>query len=154
MTFLPVLNQTRMAKLHKDYELDSDLSRIQFERVHPWLTTTYWSPGISMEKVIRAAQNSSMVVGAFFEGVQVAYLRVVSDRTTFAWVCDVYVDETHRGNGLAKTMLSHAMEDPDHQNLRRWLLATKDAHRVYDKLGFEAIKVPSRWMVCGSNPSE
>ena len=139
---------------HQSFELDTDLARIQFQAVHSWLTETYWSPGISLGKVIKAAENSSMVVGCYLSETQVGYVRIVSDKTTFAWVCDVFVHLDHRGKGIARAMLAFAMSEPDHQDLRRWLLATKDAHGVYQQLGFEAIKVPSRWMIFGSNPPE
>ncbi len=118
-----------------------------FETVHGWLTTTYWSPGVSRETVERAAHYSSMVVNAFEGDQQVGYCRIVSDRTTFAWVCDVYVEEGFRGKGLARTMVSTAVNDPEHQGLRRWLLATRDAHGVYEQIGFEPLVEPARWMV-------
>ncbi len=117
------------------------------ERVHCWLSSTYWSPGISREKVERAAQYSSLVVGVYCEGVQVAYCRVVSDRTTFAYICDVIVDETHRGKGIGKAMIRFVLEHPEHQGLRRWILATKDAHGVYADVGFQPLVMPERWMV-------
>ena len=136
------------------YELDSDRKRMQFDRVQTWLTTTYWSPRIGYDSVVRAAEHSSLVVGAFHKNIQMGYLRVVSDRTTFAWVCDVYVDEKHRGRGLARAMTEFALADPDHQRMRRWLLATLDAHGVYSKCGFEVIGAPERWMVKGANPPQ
>jgi GNAT superfamily N-acetyltransferase len=135
-----------MKQLYQQYEIDDDLSRVDFAQVHGWLATTYWSPGISREKVERAARYSSLVVGVYHQQVQVAYLRVVSDQTTFAWICDVFVDDAHRGQGLARRMVRFALEHPDHQGLRRWLLATKDAHGVYAKAGFEALPSPERWM--------
>ena len=119
---------------------------MQFELVHSWLTATYWSPGVSHERVVRAAENSAIVVGAFLDGEQVGYLRVVSDRTSFAWICDVYVDEAHRKKGLAKAMTRFALEHPEHQGLRRWLLATRDAHDVYSECGFKPLPLPERWM--------
>jgi GNAT superfamily N-acetyltransferase len=136
-----------------DYELDTAIERVQFARVHGWLTESYWSPGISFERVVHAAEGSSLVVSAYRGNEQVGYLRVVSDRTTFAWVCDVIVDEAHRGKGLARAMLNFALEHPDHQGLRRWILATKDAHGVYAACGFEPLKAPERWMLRGGNPS-
>jgi len=130
-----------------DYELDRDLARVQFGRVHAWLTETYWSPGITLERVIRAAEHSSFVVGAYFGGEQVGYMRVVSDRTTFGWICDVFVEQSHRGKGLAKAMVHYALDHPDHQDMRRWLLATKDAHPIYSQCGFKLLPQPERWMV-------
>ncbi len=127
--------------------LDDELARIDFARVHAWLASAYWSPGISREKVERAAQNSSLVVGAYRDSLQVGYLRVVSDKTSFAWICDVYVDEAHRGLGIARAMVRFALAHPDHQGLRRWLLATRDAHGVYGSAGFEPLPEPQRWMI-------
>jgi GNAT superfamily N-acetyltransferase len=135
------------------YELDSEFSRIQLVTVHRWLEGAYWSPGVSYTNVVRAAENSSLVVGAYQGESQVGYLRVVSDRTSFAWLCDVFVDESHRGKGIAKAMVRFALEDPNHQGLRRWVLATKDAHVVYAACGFEPLKAPERWMLYGANPS-
>jgi GNAT superfamily N-acetyltransferase len=132
------------------YELDDSLERIDFERVHGWLTKTYWSPGISRETVERGALHSSLVVGAYHEETQVGYLRVVSDTTRFAWICDVYVGEAHRGKGLAKAMVQYALEHPDHREVRRWLLATADAHAIYQAVGFNPLPSPERWMIYSS----
>src|SRR5215212_4424295 len=107
-----------MVGKHGDYEIDDDLARVDFGRVYHWLASSYWSPGVPREKVEKAAQGSSLVVGAYLNGEQAGYLRVVSDRATFAWVCDVFVAEEHRGRGLAKAMVQYALEHPDHQGLR------------------------------------
>lgn len=128
------------------YEIDDSLPRIDFGRVHGWLSATYWSPGVAREKVERAARNSSLVVGAYAGPQQAAYLRIISDRTTFAWVADVFVDEAHRGRGLARAMVGFALAHPDYQNLRRWVLATRDAHPVYAGVGFAPLPYPERWM--------
>lgn len=133
-------------RMHGEYEIDADRSRLDFEKVQSMLCETYWSPGITLEKVIKAAEGSSLVVGAYKDGRQVGYLRIVSDRATFAWVSDVIVDEAHRGKGLAQAMTQFAIEDPHHQGLRRWVLATRDAHGVYEKCGFSVITNPERWM--------
>ena len=106
------------------------------------------------EKVVNAAENSSLVVSAYKGDIQIGYLRVVSDRTSFAWVCDVFVTPKHRGKGIAKAMVNFALTHPDHQDMRRWLLATKDAHEIYATCGFEPIKAISRWMVRGANPAD
>ena len=131
---------------HGDYEIDTDLSRVQFDRVHAWLASSYWSPGIAREKVEKAAANSSLVVCAYRDGEQAAYLRIISDKTTFAWVCDVFVGEAHRKKGLAKAMVKFAIGHPDYQGFRRWVLATKDAHAVYAECGFAPVPFPERWM--------
>ncbi len=131
---------------HNDYTLDDSSHRIDFAQVHAWLATTYWSPNISRQLVEKAAANSSLVIGCYLNDTQVGFARVVSDRATFAWLCDVYVAESHRGKGIAKAMVAFALNHPDHQNLRRWLLATQDAHGVYASLGFQPLPNPERWM--------
>ena len=130
-----------------EYVISKDKSKLDLPKVHSWLTGSYWSPGVSLEKVERAALHSSLVIGAYIGVEQVGYLRVVSDKTHFAWVADVWVDEPHRGKGLAKKMVQAALEDPDHQGLRRWVLATRDAHDVYSACGFIPLPEPERWMV-------
>jgi GNAT superfamily N-acetyltransferase len=128
-------------------ELKEGLECVDFERVHQWLTTSYWSPGISLEKVRRAAAGTSLVVSAFVDDRQVGYMRVISDRATFAWIADVYVDELQRGKGIAKGMIEFALQHPEHQGLRRWVLATRDAHAVYESCGFGPLWEPHRWMI-------
>ena len=132
---------------HNSYEIDDAPERLDFDRIHGWLRTAYWSPDVPRERVERAARHSSLVIGAYQAGVQVGYMRVVSDRTTFAYLCDVYVEEAHRGQGVAKAMVRLALSHPEHQNLRRWLLVTRDAQPVYAGVGFQSLPLPERWMV-------
>ena len=136
-----------MRALLSDLEIDDDLSRVDFDRVHSWLTTTYWSPGVSRELVERAARGSATVIGVYAGAQQVAYCRIVSDKATFAWLCDVFVDETFRGRGIAKAMVRFALDLPYSAELRRWILATRDAHEVYAECGFVQLPNPDRWMV-------
>jgi GNAT superfamily N-acetyltransferase len=132
---------------HDRYELDDDRDRVNVHRVHGWLTSSYWSPGVSREVVERALRGSSLVVSAYLNDEQVGYLRVVSDKATFAWICDVWVDQPHRGKGLARAMVNFALAHPDHQGLRRWVLATRDAHEIYAACGFQPLPEPQRWMI-------
>jgi GNAT superfamily N-acetyltransferase len=132
---------------HNGYEIDETRERLDFDRIHIWLRAAYWSPDVPRDKVERAAQHSSLVIGAYRASAQVGYMRVVSDRTTFAYLCDVYVDEAHRGQGIAKAMVRFALSHPEHQGLRRWLLATRDAQPVYAGVGFQALPLPERWML-------
>jgi GNAT superfamily N-acetyltransferase len=131
-----------------DYEISSDIGRIHWQRVQEWLASSYWTPGISLERVKRAGENSALLLGAYKNGEQVGYLRVISDRTRFAYLCDVWVEEQHRGKGLARRMVQTALEHPDFATVN-WLLATVDAHRVYAKLGFTPLRNPERWMSKG-----
>jgi GNAT superfamily N-acetyltransferase len=133
---------------NQDWELSSDLSRIDWPRVHGWLSSSYWSPGISLERVKRGAENSALVLGAFVGVEQVGFLRVVSDKSRFAYICDVWVDEKHRAKGLARGMVQFALNHPDFTTVN-WLLATVDAHGVYAKLGFTPLSNPERFMSKG-----
>jgi GNAT superfamily N-acetyltransferase len=119
---------------------------VQIDIVHPALAASYWSPGIRREVVEHAIRNS-LVIAAYERatGRQVAFARVVTDYATFAWLCDVFVDEAHRGRGIAKRMLSALIDDPRLQTLRRWCLATKDAHELYRPFGFTPVPA-ERWM--------
>jgi GNAT superfamily N-acetyltransferase len=130
-----------------NYELIEGLERIDFERVREWLSNLWW-PGVRREAVERSARGSSLVIGVYERSTrkQVAYTRVISDMTTFAWLCDVVVDEAHRGRGIGRAMVRYALAHPEHQGLRRWMLSTGDAHRVYAACGFEPYPDPSRIM--------
>jgi len=132
----------------KDFELSSDVSRIDWQRVQGWLSSSYWSPGISLERVKRGAENSALALGAYAGQEQIGFLRVVSDKSRFAYICDVWVDENHRGKGIARSMVQFALNHPDFTTVN-WLLATVDAHGVYAKLGFTPLSNPERWMSKG-----
>ncbi|MEP6757009.1 MAG: GNAT family N-acetyltransferase [Chthonomonadales bacterium] len=125
---------------------------VQFDRVHSWLTETYWSPGISKDRVMRAAEHSSLIVSAFLGDQQVGYLRVVSDKTHFGYFCDVIVSPDHRGRGIGRTMVQYALGHPEYAGMRRWMLATKDAHGVYEGVGFSLLDNPENWMILRPEP--
>jgi GNAT superfamily N-acetyltransferase len=126
-------------------ELDDDRSRLDFARVHAWLASSYWSPGIARALVERAAAGSHCL-GAYAGGVQVGYARAISDRATFVWIADVWVDEAVRGEGLGQRMVRWFVEHPDYVGVRRMALVTRDAHGVYEKVGFQAPLKPELYM--------
>ena len=115
------------------------------DALHGLLAQSYWSPGIPRETVSRACANSLCAI-ARENGVLVGFARVVTDRATFAWLCDVIVAPTHRGRGFGRSLVAALRAHPDLQGLRRWLLATRDAHGVYAPLGFAALAAPERMM--------
>lgn len=127
------------------YEISTDSARLDVDAIHAFLTRSYWSPGIPRATVARAIANS-LCFGAFWQGQQVGFARVVTDRTTFAYLCDVYVLEAHRGHGLAKQLMDRVMKHPDLQGLRRMMLATRDAHGLYAQFGFTPLSAPDRIM--------
>ena len=127
------------------YEISTDPSRLDIEAIHAFLSQSYWSPGIPRAKVARAIENS-LCFGAFCDGQQVGFARVVTDKTTFAYLCDVYVLEAHRGRGLAQQLMDRVVAHPDLQGLRRMMLATRDAHALYAKYGFTPLAAPDVMM--------
>ena len=137
-------------QINENYIVEEGLGRIDWSRVHAWLTASYWSPGITREQVERAARHSALVLAAFRAEEQVGYLRVISDKTRFAYICDVWVDVAHRRRGLTRAMVRYAMEHSDFSTVG-WLLATADAHSVYATLGFAPLKEPQRWMAYKRN---
>ena len=128
-----------------EYTASAEREDQQLGRIHAYLSRSYWAKGIPLEKVATSIQNS-LCVGVFLKGEQVGFSRVVTDRTTFAYLCDVYVLEEHRGRGLASWMMRIIRAHPDLQGLRRFLLATRDAHELYRRHGFAAVKRPESLM--------
>ena len=144
------------AALHEcmTWRISTDPHELQLDVVYPWLRTSYWSPDIRRDVVERAFANS-LVVGAYAaDARQIGVARVVTDRATFAWLCDVYVTTDARGRGIARAMVETLMQHPELATLRRWLLGTRDAHAVYSPLGFLPVDAkvfmvhappPERW---------
>ena len=126
-------------------ELSDDFTRLQFDRVHAWLETSDWSPGIGRALVEKAAAGSQCL-GAYWNGQQVGYARAITDRATFAWIADVWVEESGRGQGLGRRMVRWFLHHPDYAGLRRIALVTADAHGVYAGLGFHLLLRPERYM--------
>ncbi len=127
------------------YEITSDKSRMSVEAAHAFLSRAYWSPGVPFEIVQRAFDNS-LCFAALANGEQVGFARVVTDKATFAYLADVYVLEAHRGKGLAKRMVEAIQVHPELQGLRRFMLATRDAHELYSRYGFKPLLAPARFM--------
>ncbi|SCL16824.1 GNAT family N-acetyltransferase [Micromonospora inyonensis] len=139
-----MLNLTRA----DGYQLSTDPARLDLDRVHHWLSTdAYWALGRDRETVVRAFANS-LPFGVYRpgDGVQVAVARVVTDRATFAWLADVYVDPAERGSGLGTWLAGAVRDHVSGFGVRRLVLATNDAHGVYAKVGFGPLDRPDRWM--------
>ncbi|GGQ65983.1 GNAT family N-acetyltransferase [Streptomyces flaveolus] len=139
---------TDTPRLPEGYEISTDPDRIDAGRVHRWLSTdAYWALGRTREKQDRAIAGSlNFGVYEAVTGEQVAYARVITDRATFAWLCDVYVDPSARGKALGTALVGAVREQLRPYGLRRILLATHDAHGVYEKLGFTPLDRPDQWM--------
>jgi GNAT superfamily N-acetyltransferase len=131
---------------HRSYLISDDPARIDAQAVHDYLRQSYWAEGIPRDVVDRSLQNS-LCIGAYdANGAQVGLVRLITDCATFCYVCDVYVLEAHRRQGLSKAMLDLASKHPRLQGLRRWNLVTRDAHSLYAQFGFEVPPKPERYM--------
>ncbi|MGA0606252.1 GNAT family N-acetyltransferase [Phenylobacterium sp. VNQ135] len=130
-----------------DFTLSDDPTRFDLLRAHGWIAgQSYWAKGIPLETFRRACANS-LVVGAYgASGELAAMARVVTDRATFGWICDVFVDEAWRGYGLGKRLMGYLKGHPDLQGFRRLHLATADAHGLYRQFGFTELTGVDRWM--------
>ena len=130
----------------------TDRSRLDLDVIHGFLTTSYWARGVPREIVARSMEHS-LCFGAFEKGRQVGFARVISDRATFAYICDVFALESHRGHGVGKSLMAAIMSHPELQGLRRWTLFTRDAHGLYRQFGFGDAGHPERLMeVVDSDP--
>jgi GNAT superfamily N-acetyltransferase len=142
------MNQTRA----RNIVVTTDRSRLDLDVIHGFLTTSYWARGVPREIVARSLEHS-LCFGAFDEDRQVGFARVISDRATFAYICDVFTLESHRGHGVGKSLMAAIMSHPELQGLRRRTLFTRDAHGLYRQFGFGAAGHPERLMeVVDSDP--
>jgi GNAT superfamily N-acetyltransferase len=130
----------------KGYTISTNRELLDMEIIYHYLDqVSYWAKGIPREKLERAIFNS-LCFGVYLRDQQVGFARVVSDKATFAYLCDVFILSDHRGNGLSKWLVQTILAHPDLQGLRRWSLATADAHGLYGQFGFTPITKPERWM--------
>ncbi len=128
-----------------EYTISTDKSRLDIGVIHSFLDISYWAAGRSVETIRRSIENS-IPFGLYKGDQQVGFARVITDYATFAWIADVFVLEPHRGQGLSKWLMEVIISHPELQGFRRWVLATKDAHELYRKFGFNELKLPERWM--------
>lgn len=129
-----------------EYVISTDRARLDLETIHSYLSgSSYWAQGRPLAVVRRSIENS-LCFGLYRGERQVGFARVITDRATFAWLADVFVLEEARGRGLSKWLMEIILAHPDLQGLRRWVLATKDAHSLYSRFGFAPLKLPERWM--------
>ena len=128
-----------------DFEISTDPARVDVDVVHAFLTNCYWAKGIPAETVRRSIENS-ICFGVYHGKQQVGFARVITDRATFAYLADVFILQAYRGRGLSKWLMECIVGYPGLRGLRRWMLATQDAHGLYAQFGFTAVKAPERWM--------
>lgn len=129
------------------FSLSDDPARFDLARAHGWISReSYWAERIPFETFARACANSLTVGCHAASGEMAGMARVVTDRATFGWVCDVFVDEAFRGHGVGKRLMAYLKDHPDLQGLRRLHLATRDAHELYRQFGFTELTGVANWM--------
>ena len=129
-----------------EFLISTDPVRLDLDVIHNILTNCYWARGIPREVVERSIEQA-LCFGIYDgSGAQVGFARVISDFATIAYVGDVFVLESHRGRGLSKWLMECITQHPALQNLRRWILTTRDAHGLYAQVGFAPVKSPERYM--------
>ena len=128
-----------------DCIISTDKSKLQLNVIHGFLTNSYWAKKISPDLIKRSIDNS-LCFGVYDQDKQVGFARIISDFATFAYLADVFVIEDYREKGLSKSLMEFIINYPELQNLRRWILATRDAYGLYLQYGFKPLAIPERWM--------
>ncbi|MBK8822852.1 MAG: GNAT family N-acetyltransferase [Anaerolineales bacterium] len=131
---------------HRDtFTLSTDPNRLDMDTVNDFLSRAYWSKGRPHERTETAFANS-LVFGIYAGSRQIGMARVVTDYSIFAYLCDVFIHEDYRGHGLGKWLVQSVLDHPQLKQVRRWLLATNDAHGLYQQFDFEPLAEPEKWM--------
>ena len=129
-----------------EFVISTDKARLDMRIIHGFLKDeSYWAKERTLEQTERAIENS-ICFGLYQGERQIGFARIVSDQATFAYLGDVFVIDEFRGRGLSKWLMQVIVDHPDLQGLRRWVLATKDAHGLYAQYGFSEFRYPERWM--------
>jgi len=135
-----------MPEPFSDYSISTDKDKLQLPVIHHYLSVeSYWAKHIPLEIVKQSIENS-LCFGLYFKGEQIGFARVVTDYATFGYLADVFVLDVHRGKGLSKWLMKHIMAHPKLQGLRRFSLATRDAHGLYKQFGFKPLAKPETIM--------
>lgn len=126
--------------------ISDDPARLDVDRISAWLAASYWAGDRDRATVARSLEGS-LTYGVYEgTGAQIAVTRVVTDRVTFAWLCDVVVDESWRGRGVGRWLVGTVVRELRDLGVKRIVLTTRDAHGVYRRVGFDALRVPATWM--------
>jgi GNAT superfamily N-acetyltransferase len=133
-------------EVHRDsFTISTDPARLDIDAIADMLTRAYWAKGRTRDVIARYIEHS-LTFGMYDGDRQIGLARLVTDYATFAWLCDVFIHEDYRGRGLGKWLMETIHSHPDLQGLRRWILATRDAHGLYKQFGWTPLANPERWM--------
>jgi len=132
---------------HQDeYTISTDRKKLNVQTIYNFISKeSYWGKGRSVEVIKKSIENS-LPFGIYYKDEMIGFARVVTDYATFAWIADVFILPEHRGKDLSKWLIETILTHPELQSFRRWVLATKDAHELYRKFGFQELNRPERWM--------
>ncbi len=132
--------------MQNQYSITTEKSKINIALVHRYLSAeSYWSKNIPLNTVTTSIENS-VCFSMFYEEEQVGFARVITDKATFGYIADVFITEAHRGKGLSKWLMQTILGHEELQGFRGWMLATKDAHGLYEKFGFKLTNDTTRIM--------
>ncbi len=127
------------------YLISTEKEKLSLKVIHSYLKNSYWAKNRTL-KTTKLAIKNSLCFGVYFKNRQIGFARVVTDYATFAYLADVFILEEHQGKGLSKSLMKVILNHKKLQNLRRWILATKDAHKLYEKFGFTSLNEPEKFM--------
>ena len=125
--------------------ISDDKSKLDVVLIHKFLTTSYWAKGRTIDEVKKSIDNS-ICFWIYKNDNQIGFARIITDYVVFAYLMDVFIMEEHRGNGYSKLLLNRIFNDKRFKGIKKWMLATKDAHSLYNQFGFERIQKPERLM--------
>ena len=125
--------------------ISDDKSKLDVELIHKFLTTSYWAKGRIIDEVKKSIEHS-ICFGVYKDGKQIGFARILTDYTVIAYLMDVFILEEFRGKGFSKLLLKRIFDDDKFKRVKKWMLATKDAHSLYAQFGFGEIKNPDRLM--------
>ncbi|KEQ19240.1 GNAT family N-acetyltransferase [Endozoicomonas numazuensis] len=137
-----------MEWIQDEFRISTDKSLLNIDIIHQFLTNSYWASGIP-RKTVELSIEHSLCFGLYLDEKQIGFARVISDQATFAYLSDVFILPEHRGQGLSKWMMTciQSVEGLQGlQGLRRFMLATADAHGLYEQFGFKGLSLPERLM--------
>lgn len=129
----------------QDFNISDDKSRLDLKLIHHQITNSYWAEGRTFDEVKRSIDNS-ICYGLYTDSKQIGFARVLSDFATIAHLVDVFIIEEYRGNGLSKILLKKILNDERFCTVKKWMLATKDAHSLYEKFGFKKLQPTDKFM--------
>ncbi len=132
--------------------ISTDKTLLDVRMIYNFLSQSYWAAGRPLAVVKKAIENS-LCFGTYCNKKQIGFARVVTDYSTFAYLADVFILEEYRGKGYSKKLLKTIVEYPELQSIKRWMLATNDAHSLYAKFGFQSMKNPEKFMEIVKNIS-